>query len=236
MCDFCDASANFQAPHKMLSPPRLLTLCHVFAALTLRFIKTATAPRHKMLRLPPQNDTVTLTGFQSIAPATQNANATPTHVTKRHKTMLLARKSTSNKWFCQNFVSAAQRQRINAIPRTQTSDDGRKTHDRRTRSNPQTPTYKREPFATHSGKTVWCSTPNQLLICSSFHKENGLLLCSFCSSRYATTNQGTHTWIVAVPARLVPRFQTLWRRCRHHGKYPSSEKHLGSFVVFVPQT
>lgn len=49
-------------------------------------------------------------------------------------------------------------------------------------------------------------------------------------------NQGTHTWIVAVPARLVPRFQTLWRRCRHHGKYPSSEKHLVIFfrrsVVF----
>lgn len=48
-------------------------------------------------------------------------------------------------------------------------------------------------------------------------------------------NQGTHTWIVAVPARLVPRFQTLWRRCRHHGKYPSSEKHLVFFrrsVVF----
>lgn len=52
-------------------------------------------------------------------------------------------------------------------------------------------------------------------------------------------NQGTHTWIVAVPARLVPRFQTLWRRCRHHGKYPSSEKHLAFFrrsVGIFPQT
>ena len=34
------------------SLPRLLTLCQVCAALTLRFTKTASSPHHKMLRLP----------------------------------------------------------------------------------------------------------------------------------------------------------------------------------------
>ena len=83
--DFCDASATFQATHKILSLPP----CHVCAALTLRFIKTATAPRHKLLRLPQnckthkhkvlhlprEHNRVALTRFQSIAPATQHANA-----------------------------------------------------------------------------------------------------------------------------------------------------------------
>ena len=94
---------------------------------------------------------------------------------------------------------------------------------------------------------VWCL--NISFIETGFH-DNLRTLCIIRKMLYPSwlpwgqqndtheplQNQGTHTWIVAVPARLVPRFQTLWRRCRHHGKYPSSEKHLVIFfrrsVVF----
>ena len=84
---FCEASATFQGSHKMLPLPRLLPLCHVCAALTMRFMKKALWTRHKMLRLPRmcetphckvlrlprENDTLALTRFQSIAPVTRNA-------------------------------------------------------------------------------------------------------------------------------------------------------------------
>ena len=36
---FCEASASFQGGHQMLRLPRLLTLCHVRAALPMRFMK-----------------------------------------------------------------------------------------------------------------------------------------------------------------------------------------------------
>ncbi len=55
----------------------------------LRGRRTTFLPRncktdmHKVLRLPPENDTVTLTGFQSIAPATLTRNH---HGNARHKT------------------------------------------------------------------------------------------------------------------------------------------------------
>ena len=55
--DFCETSATFQGAHKMLPLPRLFTLCHVCAALTLRFMKTAPSPRHQMLRLPRKTTT-----------------------------------------------------------------------------------------------------------------------------------------------------------------------------------
>ena len=124
----------------MLSVPGLLTLCYVCAALTLRFIKTAAVPRHKMLRpprdckphmhkvlrLPCEDDTVTLKGFQSIAPATQQANIIATHVRKRHKNMVFARKSHSSRSFSSHFARAAQRQGINAMPRTAVNGSGRR--------------------------------------------------------------------------------------------------------------
>ena len=94
---FCEASASFQGSHQMLRLPRLLTLCHVCAALTLRFMAKPLWTRHKMLRLPPkcktphckvlrlprENDALALTRFQSIAPATQNAKMTSHLVTCR---------------------------------------------------------------------------------------------------------------------------------------------------------
>ena len=92
---FCEASATFQGSQKMLRVPRLLTLCHVCAALTLRFMAKTLWPRHKMLRLPRkcqtphckvlrlprENDALALTRFQSIAPATQNVKMTSHLVT-----------------------------------------------------------------------------------------------------------------------------------------------------------
>lgn len=73
----------------MLRVPGRLTLCHVSAALTLRFIKTAPWPYHNMLclprncqlhqhkvpRLPRESDTLTLTP--------------PRHVTQRNKSTLI---------------------------------------------------------------------------------------------------------------------------------------------------
>ena len=49
---FCEASATFQGSHQMLRLPRLLPLCHVCAALPMRFMKKAFWTRHRMLRLP----------------------------------------------------------------------------------------------------------------------------------------------------------------------------------------
>ena len=76
--DFCTASATFQDTHQILRLPRLLTLCHVCATVTRRFMKNGLSPRdkmlrqprhrerphHKVLRLPQKNDTLALTRFQ----------------------------------------------------------------------------------------------------------------------------------------------------------------------------
>ena len=116
--DFCNASATFQAPHKMLSLPRLLTLCHVCAAQNA-------APAKKL-----QNAQA-----QSVAPATRkrhgNIDRLPKycawhaarnhHRNARHKT---AQNNTNceeiqlQQLILSHFVSAAQRQEMNAIPRT----------------------------------------------------------------------------------------------------------------------
>ena len=58
---------------------------------------------------------------------------------------------------------------MNAIPRPAAGAGERKTHGRQTQLNPQTPTYKREPFATDSGKKFdisiyFCSTWSHLSI------------------------------------------------------------------------
>ena len=96
---FCEASASFQGSHQMLRLARLLPLCHVCAALTMRFIKKALSTRHKMLRLPRkcetphckvlrlpgENDTLALTRFQSITPVTQNAKMTSHLVTLKRQ-------------------------------------------------------------------------------------------------------------------------------------------------------
>ena len=96
---FCEASATFQGSHQMLRLPRLLTLCHVCAALTPRFMAKALWTRHKMLRLPRkcktphckalrlprENDTLALTRVQSIAPVTQNAKMTSHLVTLKRQ-------------------------------------------------------------------------------------------------------------------------------------------------------
>ena len=54
---FCEASATSQGSHKMLRLPQLLPLCHVCAALTMRFMKKALWTRHKMLHLPSKCET-----------------------------------------------------------------------------------------------------------------------------------------------------------------------------------
>ena len=54
---FCEASATFQGSHQMLRLPRVLPLCHVCAALPMRFMKKALWPRHKIMRLPCKRQT-----------------------------------------------------------------------------------------------------------------------------------------------------------------------------------
>ena len=101
----CEAFATFQGSHKMLRLPRLFTLCHVCAALTMRFMEKApwtrqkmlrlprkcTTPHCQVLRLPGENDTLALTRFHSIAPVTQNAKMTSHLVTLKRQNEHFAR-------------------------------------------------------------------------------------------------------------------------------------------------
>ena len=71
---FCEASATFQGSHQMLRLPRLLTLCHVCAALTLRLPNAAPATRKRHACI------------DSNAPVTQNAKMTSHLVTLKRQT------------------------------------------------------------------------------------------------------------------------------------------------------
>ena len=93
---------------------------HVFTALTLRFIKPSP------LRQPPKNRHRSI-DTQSIAPATQHANAIAAHVTKYHKNMAFARTSTFSRYLIvPHLANFAQCQGINAIRRTAANADERK--------------------------------------------------------------------------------------------------------------
>ena len=113
---FCEASATFQGRHQMLCLPRLLPLCHVRAALPMRFMKKALWTRHKMLRLPRkcktphckvlrlprQSATLILTRFQSIAPVTQNAKMTSHLLTRKRQ----------NEQFVRDFLQISHAEEI----------------------------------------------------------------------------------------------------------------------------
>ena len=109
---FCEASATFEGSHKMLRLPRLLRLCHVCAALTMRFMKKAlwtlhknaapATPHCKVLRLPRENDTLALTHFQSIAPVTRNAKMTSHLVTLKRQ----------NEHFVRDFLQISHAEKI----------------------------------------------------------------------------------------------------------------------------
>ena len=164
---FCEASASFQGSHQMLRLPRLLPLCHVRAALPMRFMQKALSTRHKMLRLPRkcktphckvlrlprENDTLALTRFQSIAPVTQNAKMTSHLVTRKRQNEHFVRDffqiSHAEKIFQNTSGSSPPWQRINDA--TTTTRRRHDQHDANTGPTPD-PNYKREPFATHSGK------------------------------------------------------------------------------------
>ena len=146
---FCEASASFQGSHQMLRLPRLLTLCHVHAALTLRFIEKAFWPRHK-----------------SIAPATQNAKMTSQLETLERQSGHFVRDflqiSNAEEILQNTSGSSPAWQRINdaTTPRRR-PDDAPTTPRRRPddQNNANTgptpdPNYKREPFAAHSGRNL----------------------------------------------------------------------------------
>ena len=172
---FCEASASFQGSHQMLRLPRLLPLCHVRAALPMRFMKKALSTRHKMLRLPRkcktphckvlrlprENDTLALTRFQSIAPVTQNAKMTSHLVTRKRQNEHFVRDflqiSHAEKIFQNTSGSSPPWQRINddtTTTRRRRDDDttttrrrgeGAPTKTKRTQVQPQTPTINGNP-------------------------------------------------------------------------------------------
>ena len=157
--DFCDASVIFQASHKMVSSRRLLTLCHVCAALTLRFIKASPSPGHKMLHEIAKCISTKCCACHEKPPGSIDTlpKYCPCHSTcKRHRKA--CHKTPQKHAACEeihlqqiilsHFVRAAQRQGINAIPRTANSRVAEATVGEHT----STPTDRREPFATHSGK------------------------------------------------------------------------------------
>ena len=162
----------------MLSLPRLLTLCHACAALTPRCIKTATAPRHKMLRLPQnckmhkhkvlclprENDTVTLTRFQSIAAATQHAIIIATMSQNATKTLCLRRNPTP----AHHFVAFCDRRptaRHNAILPTQTDGSERQRSQEPPSANtgqpPRPPIINGNPSLRKTNKQTNKQTNNQ---------------------------------------------------------------------------
>ena len=154
---FCEASATFQGSHQMLRLPRGLPLCHVCAALPMRFMKKALWTRHKMLRLPRkrqtprckvlrlprENDTLALTRFQSIAPVTQNAKMTSHLVTWKRQNEHFVRDFLQISHADQNTSGSSPAwQRINdATTTTRRRHDDDTTTTRRTRrehrSNPR---------------------------------------------------------------------------------------------------
>ena len=69
---FCEDSASFQGSHQMLRLPRLLTLCHVCAALTLRFMVKTTLDTSQNAAPATQMQNAAL---QSAAPATRKRRA-----------------------------------------------------------------------------------------------------------------------------------------------------------------
>ena len=148
----------------MLRLPRLLPLCHVRAALPMRFMKKALSTRHKMLRLPRkcktphckvlrlprENDTLALTRFQSIAPVTQNAKMTSHLLTRKrqneHFVRDLLQISHAEEIFQNTSGSSPAWQRINddtRTPRRRHDDDT--TNTTRTQVQPQTPTINGNP-------------------------------------------------------------------------------------------
>ena len=154
---FCEASATFQGSHQMLRLPRVLPLCHVRAALPMRFMKKAFWTRRKMLRLPRkrqtprcralrlprENDTLALTRFQSIAPVTQNAKMTSHLVTRKRQNEHFVRdflqSSHAEEIFQNTSGSSPAWQRINDDTRTprRPPDDDTTTTRRTHRSNPR---------------------------------------------------------------------------------------------------
>ena len=129
----------------------------------LRLPRKRQTPRCRVLRLPRENDTLALTRFQSIAPVTQNAKMTSHLVTRKRQNEHFVRDflqiSHAEEIFQNTSGSSPAWQRINDATTTtrRPPDDDTTTrrrhdkHDANTGPTPD-PNYKREPFATHSGK------------------------------------------------------------------------------------
>ena len=113
----CETFASFQQDTHKLLPLRVLTLCHVCAALPLRCNKKAPSPGEKMLRLPGKIDGP---AAQSAAPATKNRHAScdtllkycACHAKRTRYVNACPKTQENNATICDemsHFVSTAQR-------------------------------------------------------------------------------------------------------------------------------
>ena len=153
--------------------PGGLTLCQVCAALPLRFRKKVSSPREKTLRLPRKSRPDA--AAQSAAPATKHRHASCDTLlkycachAKRRRYVYACQETQQNHAICDkidvrqmilsHFVSAAQRWGLATSSRLRTVADTKTTLSE-PNSNLQTSRVKREPFATHSGKTPLSPPP-----------------------------------------------------------------------------
>ena len=150
---FLEASVTFHASHTVRPLPLFLTPCYVCAALPLWFMTTQHLRHvtkccacHEIAKCSStrENDTLASTRFQSIAPATQNANA-----------MATSQKATKTRYICEEMdlehvmsTFSARRPTVrlstltaNTLP-TVAVVETTGEHD----SNLQTSSVKREPF------------------------------------------------------------------------------------------
>ena len=125
----------------------------------------------KVLRLPGENDTLALTRFQSIAAVTRNAIVTSHLVSFKLQNEHFVRDALHFSYLkdmiMAHCVCTAHRREINDATRTRRGIDDDDQHDANTGPAPD-PNYKREPFATHSGKKLENMRPYLSNFCNFF--------------------------------------------------------------------
>ena len=181
--NFAKISPLFKTYSQKMPPlPGGLTLCHVCAALPLRFRKKVSSPREKTLRLPRKLRPDA--AVQSAAPATKHRHAScdtllkycACHAKRRRyacqetqQNHAICDKIDVRQMILSHFVSAAQRWGLATSSRLRTVADTKTTLSE-PNSNLQTSRVKREPFAAHSENTsitttnhhaTTTTTPNQ---------------------------------------------------------------------------
>ena len=137
--------------HIILSFVKMPLLCVLRGRRTTFLPRNCTTDMHKVLRLPPENDTGTLTGFPKYCACHANTQSSSQRTSQNGtKQCYLGGKPTP----ADDFIAFCER-RPTARPERNTSDTAANGSERTVGKHgptPRPPNYKREPFATHSGK------------------------------------------------------------------------------------